>query len=72
MCGDMSVKKLRFVLSPELADGASSQVVIDPSHVADAVREWASELLQYGGDGESCSITTRFMTDKEFEALPEL
>ena len=63
-------KKIRFRLSPELADGDHHAIVNEPSEVLEAVKMWC----KWSKDefDESCTITTILMSDEEFDNLIDL
>ena len=67
----MGNPKLRFKLSPELADGDHWIIADTPSEVCEAVNSWC-ENLPYYGVGESFSVEVVEMSQKEVDALPEL
>jgi hypothetical protein len=68
---DMSDKKMRFKLSPELADGSSWAIVDKKRDVLEAVETWCDELQNYA-PGESFTVAAVAMSDEEVDALPDL
>jgi hypothetical protein len=69
--GDMSDKKMRFKLSPELADGSSWAIVDEKRDVLEAVETWCDELHNYA-PGESFTVEAVAMSDDEVAELPHL
>ena len=67
----MSEKKLRFKLSPELADGDHWTIADDKAGVLAAVEAWCDHL-PYHGPGEAFTVETVEMTDEEVNALPDI
>jgi hypothetical protein len=66
-------KKIRFLVSPNLSDGVCKTILIGKKDVLNAVESWLDDAEQYGiGNPDRCSISTVYMTDEEFEKLPEL
>lgn len=57
-----------FKLSPELYDGQSS-VYTDKQGALELFQMWLEEFQEYPGD---CSIESVEMTEREFNALPEV
>ena len=62
--------KIRFKLSPEMADGTSYTVVDSKEALLEAVTAWADEAKDTAG--ETMDVTTVAMTDEEVDALPEV
>lgn len=61
---------VRYQLSPELGDGLSYSIADNSDQLLRAVFVWCRE---FGSEpGESFSVQTVEMTDKEVEALPEV
>jgi hypothetical protein len=63
------IKRMRYILSPELTDGDHWVPVDSQSSVIEAVENWMAEN---DVEGESFSVKIKMMTDNEIEALPEI